>query len=427
VKLSASKKIQPLLGVVLIGVYLFFTVPNFLTSLYAEDGQVYLQDAFNTGGLNNLFKTVAGYGDLPARAIAAFVSPFPVVFYPYMYGVCTVLVMAVCVRVVYSCVEQVLENRILALYFSIFLVLMPIARFESIGNVTNLHFFFFTASTFVFIQFALLKTSSVGKLLFVFAASLSVPLSIFHFIFVFFRWRENLQFLRDPKRFFLTPFFFLLVGTMLNFIISWGDTSTRTPTNSNSILKILYLYLDRVVGSAFVPFWGRVSSQGDETVFSNSLFEGTYLRAVISIVILGALVVCTTRLKHKHRGIAFFVLFASILYSFLIGFFYNLEPRYCIFPSYVTTFLLFLYLDSLKIKRLNVYVGMFLLLLALNANSESESRKNAPVWVVQVKTASKACEADPAMKGVSIRTAPFRSNSQWFLVVPCSRLSSFSN
>ena len=426
-KLSASKNSQPLLVVVLIGVYLFFTVPNFLTSLYAEDGQVYLQDAFNTGGLNNLFKTVAGYGDLPARAIAAFVSPFPLILYPYLYGVCTVLVMSVCVRVVYSSVEEVLENRILAFYFSIFLVIMPIARFESIGNVTNLHFFFFTASTFVFIQFALLRTSSVGKLLFVFAAALSVPLSIFHFIFVFFRWRENLQFLRDPKRFLSTPFFFLLVGTVLNFAISWGDSSTRTPTNSNSILKILYLYLDRVVGSAFVPFWGRVSSQGYETVFSHSLFESAYLRAIISILILGTLLVCTTRLKRKLRAMAFFLLFASILYSFLIGFFYNLEPRYCIFPSYVTAFLLFLYLDSTKTKWLRVYVAIFLLLLALNANSESESRKNAPDWAVQVNTASKTCEADPVIKDVSIRTAPFRSNSQWFLVVPCNRLSSFSD
>jgi hypothetical protein len=137
VKLSASKKLQPLLGIAFISVYLIFTVPNFLTSLYAEDGQVYLEDAFNTGGLNNLFKTVAGYADLPARAIAAFVSPFPVILYPYLYGACTALVMIVCVRIVYSCVEQVLEKRSLAVYFSYFLVIIPIARFESIGNVTK--------------------------------------------------------------------------------------------------------------------------------------------------------------------------------------------------------------------------------------------------------------------------------------------------
>ena len=422
-KLSASKKLQPLLGIAFISVYLIFTVPNFLTSLYAEDGQVYLEDAFNTGGLNNLFKTVAGYADLPARAIAAFVSPFPVILYPYLYGACTALVMIVCVRIVYSCVEQVLEKRSLAVYFSYFLVIIPIARFESIGNVTNLHFFFFAASTFVFIQFALLRVSSPGKLLFVFAAALSTPLSTFHFIFIFFRWSENLKFLRDPRRFLSSPFFFLLVGTVLNFIISWGDTVTRTPTNSNSALKILYLYFDRVVGSAFVPFWGRVSTQGNEIVFSNTPFENVLLRAIISILIMVALLVCMRRLRFERRGIAFFLLFVCGFYSFLIGFFYNLEPRYCILPSYIVIFLLFLCLDSLKIRRLNGYVAILLSLLALNANSESESRQHALDWAVQIKAAAKACKADPMMTGVSIRTAPFRSDSQWFLRVPCSRLS----
>ena len=134
-----------MLSFTLIILYMVITVPNFFTSIYAEDGSIYLQDALNTGGLHNLFKTYAGYGDLPARLIAAIVSLFPVSLYPYIYGLLNAFVMLVCITLVYTSIKPIFRKKSLSLLFSSFLLILPIARFESIGNITNLHFFFFTA------------------------------------------------------------------------------------------------------------------------------------------------------------------------------------------------------------------------------------------------------------------------------------------
>ena len=59
--LVSKKSFQLILSFTLIILYMVITVPNFFTSIYAEDGQIYLQDALNTGGLHNLFKTMENY------------------------------------------------------------------------------------------------------------------------------------------------------------------------------------------------------------------------------------------------------------------------------------------------------------------------------------------------------------------------------
>lgn len=418
-----KKSFQFTLVYIFIGVYMVAAVPNFLTSIYAEDGQTYLQDALNTGGLQNLFTTAGGYADLPARAIAAIVSLFPATQYPYIYGIFTVLVMLICVSIIYSTVSPVFQNRNLAIYFSLILVILPIARFESIGNVTNLHFFFFTASAFVFIHFIYLRSSTKSQLLFVFIAALSVPLCAFLFIFILYKWQKNTIYLKNPKYFLLTPFFPLLLGSLLNLLISWGDTTSRTPRNSNSIVKISYLYFDRVVGSSFVPFWGRVSSDNNDILVSHSPFVSPEIRVMVSILLMVVLIFLVTRLDPKHKSVGYFVIFASIVFSILIGFFYNLEPRYCIFPSYLLIFTSFLCLLSLRIRGLDFFIVVAVLLLALNASHETESRKNSLRWKTQVFIASTDCRDESPTTRISFRIAPFRSDTYWSLKIPCSRLS----
>ncbi len=420
--LVSKKSFKLPLGFTLIIFYMVVTVPNFLTSIYAEDGQIYLQDALNTGGLHNLFKTVAGYGDLPARAIAAIVILFPVSLYPFVYGLLNSFVMLICTYLVYSSVTPIFRKRSLSLLFSSFLLILPIARFESIGNITNLHFFFFTASTFVFIHFLYFKKSTFWQLAFVFVSALSIPLCVFLFFFMIYRWREHATYLKDPRKLLLSPFFYLLLGSLFNFVISWGDTVSRTPRNSNSFLKISYLYFDRVVGSSFVPFWGRVSSDNNQILVSHSPITSLVARISISAILLGVLIFLVTRLDQKNRSIASLVIIASLLFSILIGFFYNLEPRYCIFPAYTLVFSLFLYLTSLEKRELDFYIGGVMLLLILNSSSETESRKNSLDWKTQVASASTACQNATPRTQIPIRIAPIRPDANWILRIPCDRL-----
>ena len=421
--LVSKKSFQLILSFALIILYMVITVPNFFTSIYAEDGQIYLQDALNTGGLHNLFKTVAGYGDLPARLIAAIVSLFPVSFYPYIYGLLNAFVMLVCTTLVYTSVKPIFRKKSLSLLFSSFLLILPIARFESIGNITNLHFFFFTASTFVFIHFLYFRKSTFYQLFFVLVSALSVPLCVFLFFFMIYGWKENSVYIKNPKMILHSPFFYLLIGSIFNFVISWGDTVARAPRNSNSFIKISYLYFDRVVGSSFVPFWGRVSSDDNQIVVSHSLITNLLVRIAISAILMGVLIYLVTRLDQKNRSIASFGIFASLLFSLLVGYFYNLEPRYCIFPSYILVFSFFMYLAKLEKREVDFLIGGLMLLLILNSSSETESRKNSLDWKTQVALASTVCQNSKQKSEIPIRIAPFRPESNWILRIPCDRLA----
>ena len=245
------------------GLYLVITVPNFLTSIYAEYGARYLQDALDTGGFNNIFKTMAGFADVPARIIAAIASLSPPELYQISLGVLTIITITLCVIVVFYSVLPILNDKFLSYLFAIFLLALPIARFESIGNVTNLHFYFFTSSTFVLLHFLFTGKISILRGIFILLAALSVPLTLFLFVFLFGKGNQKKYFPLELKYLIKNPFIILGIGSLINFLISWGDTSSRAPTSLNSILKVAYLYLDRIVGSTFIPLWGRVYSDRD--------------------------------------------------------------------------------------------------------------------------------------------------------------------
>ena len=404
------------------GFYLVITVPNFFTSIYAEDGARYLQDALDSGGLNNIFKTLAGYGDVPARIIAAIASLSPPKWYPISLGILTILVVALCVIVVFDSVLPILKNKSLAYLFSVFLLVLPIARFESLGNVTNLHFYFFTSSAFVILHFLFTKKISIFQGIFVFLAALSVPLTLFLFVFLLYRGDPRKYFSLELKSLLMNPFVILGVGSLINFLVSWGDSSSRAPRSLNSIVKVSYLYLDRIVGSTFTPFWGRVHSDENGIVISNSIINSIGIRLIVATLLFGLLFFLSLKLDKFSRNFALFILGISVLFGVLLGFFFNLEPRYCIFPSYLLAFVFF-FIFSSQNKRWPVPILLiYLLLLTINASSDVASRQNSSNWKNQVAIARSECQNDRNLEDVRIRIAPFRAGAYWFMKLPCSTI-----
>lgn len=407
---------------IITGVYLTVTVPNFFTSIYAEDGARYLQDALDTGGINNLFKTLAGFADVPARIIAAIASISPPEMYPVSLGVLIILVITLCEIVVFDSVLPMLKNRTLAYLFASFLLVLPIARFESIGNVTNLHFYFFTSSTFILLNFLFTSKISIFQGIFILLASLSVPLTLFLFVFLFCKGNPRKYFSLDLKSLLINPFIILAVGSFTNILISWGDTLDRAPKSLNSVLKVVYLYLDRIVGSTFIPLWGRVYSDKDAVGVSNSIFNSIGFRLIAAILIFILLLLFSLKLSKDSRDFALFLLGSSVLFGALLGFFFNLEPRYCIFPSYLLAFVFF-YLISLQKKWLfEPVLLVYLLLLTINASNDIASRQNSSDWTSQVAIARAECRNERNQTSIRIRIAPFRPDAYWSIRLPCSRI-----
>lgn len=423
VALKSRKLVDYCSLLIIAGFYLAIVVPNFFTSIYAEDGARYLQDALDTGGVNNIFKTLAGFADVPARIIAAIASLSPPEWYPISLGVLTILIVALCVIVVFDSVLPILKNKFLAYLFAIFLLVLPIARFESIGNVTNLHFYFFTSSAFILLHFLFRGKISIFQGIFILLAALSVPLTLFLFVFLFYKVNPKLYFRLEFKSLIINPFIILGVGSLINFLISWGDTSSRAPRSLNSIFKVAYLYLDRIVGSTFIPLWGRVYSDKDGIGISNSIFNLIGVRLIAASLIFILLLLFSLKLNKDSRNFALFLLGISVLFGVLLGFFFNLEPRYCIFPSYLLAFVLFFIISSQKKRWLEPIVLILLLLLTVNASSDIASRQNSNDWRGQVAIARGKCQNNGILENVRIRIAPFRADAYWSIRLPCSTLN----
>ena len=420
----ALKRIsQHTASILIIGAYMYISVPNFLTSIYAEDGQQHLQDAIRDGGIQTLFRTLGGYADLPTRAIASAIYLASPSLYPLLLAAAVVLVIYFCTIVVYKSVNPFFQNKNLTILFISFLIVLPIARFESIGNVANLHFFLFTSSAFVFLHFLWFKKVDKFQLYFVLFSALSIPLMVFFFVFLLYQFRANIKSYKNYRSLLANPFTFLMVGSIINFILSWGDTETRPPKNANSLLKISYLFLDRVVGSSFIPFWGRVSSNENVAVISHSPFQSTLLRATLASAVLIAILFMISKLETELRKFALFTVAMLVLFCILIGRFYNLEPRYCIYPTYLLIFLLFLRFSKLQNRKVHVFIALFIVLLSFNARVETESRQGSTNWQLEVKKARDLCKSNPNLLEVSIQTAPFNSKLQWFLKLSCKQLN----
>ena len=421
---SKTKKLLDYSSLLIIsGFYLVITVPNFFTSIYAEDGARYLQDALDTGGFTNIFKTLAGYGDVPARIIAAIASLTPPDWYPISLGILTIVAVALCVIVIFDSVLPILKNKILSYLFACFLLVLPIARFESIGNVTNLHFYFFTSSAFILLHFLFTGKISIFQGAFILFAALSVPLTLFLFVFLFYKGNLRKRFGLDFKSLLINPFIILGAGSLINIYISWGDSSSRAPRSLNSILKVAYLYLDRIIGSTFIPLWGRVYSDKDGVVISNSIFNLIGVRLIAASLIFILLLLFSFKLNKDSRNFALFLLGISVLFGVLLGFFFNLEPRYCIFPSYLLAFVLFFIISSQKKRWLEPIVLILLLLLTVNASSDTASRQNSNDWRGQVVIAREKCQNNGTLENVRIRIAPFRADAYWSIRLPCSTLN----
>ena len=417
-----KKMSQHAASLFMIGLYMYLTVPNFLTSIYAEDGQDHLQDAIRDGGLQTLFRTVGGYADIPTKAIAATIYQSSPELYPVLLGIAVITIIHICSLVIYSSVVPFFQNKSLAILFISFLVISPIARFESIGNVANLHFFIFTSSAFIFLRFIWFKSVTKFQLFFILMSALSTPLVLFYFILILYNFNGNLKEYKQKENLTTNPFFILFIGSILNFTISWGDTSNRPPNNSNSIFEITYLFLDRVVGSAFIPFWGRVSSDGNSVLISHSPFQHIVLRATLASVILILLIISTLKLESELRKFSLFLLGVILIFCFLVGRFYNLEPRYSIFPCFLITFLSFLVFSKFDSRFIRASIAIWLVLLSLNARAESESRQGSTNWGSEVKEARNLCKNQSGLREVPIQISPFNADYKWYLSLSCYQL-----
>jgi hypothetical protein len=408
-------------------IYLVSFVPNFFSSIYAEDGSIYVQNALDQSLLETILRTYAGYLDVPARLIGWIVSNFEIHFFPIVIATLVTITMAVLLTLICNSVNSLFLNQTLSFLFAVFLLILPIARFESIGNITNLHFYFFVTAFFVILNYQFTGQSSTFRNVFCLLASLSIPLTLIIFFLYplranssrqwFISWKldERVKSLKN------NPWTYMTLGLMVNLALSRNTISERSPMNTFDLQKSTYLFFERVIGRNIVPFWGHASGSESDSSFTRTFLPNLEIRLLVASAIFFLMTFLIFKEFKKGQVVYVYTLMLVTLYSFSVSILYNLEPRYAIFPGYLVIFLLFLRISTSKKRALIILMFIWMLMLTLTSREETKSRIFAPDWRQTVESASANC-AKSGLTTISMQIAPFHTDKSWFLTAPCVNL-----
>jgi hypothetical protein len=222
----------------------------------------------------------------------------------------------------------------------------------------------------------------------------------------------------------------------LLFTVVYLSQGVRTLGQDHSVVKTLYLFLDRVIGSTFIPGWGRVSSSD----FSEgSLTSKLLIRAVAASIILVLWLLIYFKLIKKERLVLdktvftnrnvslFQVLVSSLTYWFTAGVAFNPEPRYAIFPSLCLLIAAISIVDRiLDMQRSpgarKFSLSIFFILISstwILSWTPSSHRINGPEWRDEIEKAVIRC-SNSDINNVKLQILPEKGD--WFVEVPCTYL-----
>jgi len=401
---------------------LYLKIPTAFTKIYAEDGAISLQDSLEKTFPYDFLSSYAGYFDIIARSAGRVAASFPLEIAAQVFFFFNTLMLSWIAITVYRASNDFIFNKITRSILALSLILLPIASFESIANSTNLHFFFMSACLPIFLRKSAERHETYFFSLFIFVATLSTPLMIFYLpLLVFMRWGiKSVVSLAKPNPFWLAWLFGILIQVLFVVTRALGE---RTSTGVQSISKTSFLYLDRVVGSAFVPWWGNVSDSTSSiapNLFSSRIYLA--LRGLLAVILLFLFVVYIVKSgkrKSEIRHLSVGVLLTGVIYWFVVGVLFSPEPRYAIFPSFGLLLVLFYIQGEVsKHKKQKHQQGAVLILILLTwigSWSPSDLRKDGPTWAVEYNKARSICKK--GVTDVQIPIIPI--NQRWFVIIGC--------
>ncbi len=399
-----------------------FSIPGVSSTLYAEDGGIYLNDAINSGVWNNLLGTYAGYIDVPARLSAGVTTLFPLKEFALVNTLVLLSWITLCALIVFHSAKRLMDNNFLAVLCSAFFVFNPAGRFESSGNLTNLHFFLLATASILMIDYLKNRYLNLGCCVFIFLCALSTPLVSLLLLMAFpvlAHWRTG-GFREILGR--RSPFPYLISGSILMIATSYTSLGEREPNGHQTVFKVIYLTMDRVFGMTFIPGWGSISGTKEMPYFSGLvIFHNLNFRVVLSFFVCLVILVIVTRKSNRNRWLALPLVTFALTYCFIIGFFYNLEPRYTVLPTFMV-FLAFLLSITTTPSFTKPVLCAYIILLFGFSFMQSGIRTGQPSWTGELQKAAQKCHVDvQKTEKMIVPIAPVVSGKEkWHVLVPCS-------
>jgi hypothetical protein len=195
----------------------------------------------------------------------------------------------------------------------------------------------------------------------------------------------------------------------------------RKPTGINSPAEVAYLYLDRVIGSTVIPFWGMVSTS-TQSPLPDLIDKSNYLMlralaAISVLLVIALLIIKYCQFTADQRLILLVVLGTGLTQWLVVGAVFNPEPRYAIFSSFCLFFGLVYCFQNLRVENTKVGFAVLTVLLLTWVGSwvPSTLRTEGPNWRTEIHKAELNCTK--GAKFALIRTAPI--NKTWEMKIPC--------
>jgi hypothetical protein len=393
-------------------------------SIWAEDGTVFLADAWAEPLLSTITEPFNGYMLLIPRIAAEIIALFPVSDAAWLIAVLASFVIAAVALFVYHASAIVLVHRASRGALAAAVILLPAAGYEATANLANLHWYLLFACFWALLFSRNSPGVIVARTLFTLAAPLCNPIAIFLAPLLLFRANG------PPRGLELVPRLGFVLGLSIQAIVvvRAPDESTAAITSQFSVQDLPSIFAVRVAGSFLI---------GDRflELASANLGWGFTIGAAL---LCGVTIGCAARgLDEARRNFALLAGAAAVI-SFAVPLVIRgtatLWPatgapslggaRYFVLP---TLFLIVVFLLGVD-ARLSAppsesrtiwlsAAALWLTSLALLNYSIINPRSAGPDWTSTLKRSQKDCR--PGRKYVPVPIAP---GGTWTVRTPCTRV-----
>jgi hypothetical protein len=413
---------------VIVGFVVSFPRPGavaFRGVVWAEDGALFLQDAYLRGAWHSLLEPYAGYLLLAPRLIVTLVLPFPLAWHGVLIAAAGALVHACVGAFVFHVVRAHARGRVAALVAFVGVVLVPVGA-QVLDNLANTHWFLLVAGCLAPLWTPYGRAARVASLVAIVAATTSNPfgglavgVAALAWIFVRREWSRTVLIAG------LAGFFAQLLAMLA---APPRRESDWDPKLDPPLLAVGYLR--RILGDGV--FGARIE---DLSAPATSVVPG-----LVAVVLLAMLSVISAR-RHGVRSLAVPALMGGLsMITFAVTMaLTGIEPRYPqLGGRYFVTPAMFLFvamglliehaLVGRRARRLrwtpSTAVALVLTLsigygLVVSWSPPDVGRGGIPAWSDEVDRARQRCEERQPDAVVKLRIAPHG----WHASVPCARLT----
>ena len=412
-------------------VLLWARAPSAVRNFYAEDGAIHYHEALTIGFGDSLGKSVDGYYVLVPRVVGFVVALVPVPAAALVNYLMVALVVAWINSTIYLSSETTLKSPLIRLSLAMSVTLLPIVGFESIANSANLQYLLLCASAVVLLGRQQTIGRRVNGVVILVITGLTTPLLVSLAPLVGMRiWRDR----RDHGQHLPAVAFGWISGVVGQLsLVALFEYGSRGLGEGRSLQRTVFLFLDRVLGYNFIPFWPRITSESySDSV--NATLIGRALVCLLLVCLVAFLFVRVAqtglRFEETNRVVSMIlIVFTGGAFWLFIGTLFSTEPRYAVFPAFCITWSVLIAAELLGVTgtghesrtRRQASAGIvFLLLLAFVTHwTPSELRRTGPTWSDGLRTAEEVCATTSSSMAL-VRIIPVYTD--WWVELPCERI-----